>query len=102
MASYHVYFDAAPGVVAEDLVAQIHSFMDSQVTGNRTAEWRLLQMTNKATFQEMSDFHLIVDYASEADLQHAFGEMKRTYREEPHLTLMRMVTNFRVAFSTYK
>jgi hypothetical protein len=102
MASYHVYFDAAPGIAADDLVAQVHSFMDTQVAVNRAASWRLLQMTNKATFQEMSDYHLIVDYASDADLQHAFAEMKRTYREEPHLTLMRMVTNFRVAFSTCK
>ena len=99
MPSYHVYFDAAAGIAVDALVTQVHSFMEGQMAKNHAAGWRLLHMTNKASFPDLCDFHLIVDYASEADLQQAFAEMKRMYKEEPHLTLMRMVSDFRVAFS---
>lgn len=100
MESYHVYFTAKEAVLKNDLIAQVHEFMRSQVSGNRARAYRILEMTNKGSFKEMPDYHLIVDYESVEDVQEAFKEMKRTYKNDPHAPLMRMVSDFRVAFST--
>lgn len=56
-------------------------------------------MNNKASFESLPDFHLIVDYKSEEDLQKGFNGMKEHYRNEPHSPLMKMVSEFKVAFS---
>lgn len=99
MNSYHVYFDARPGMSAEALEAQVHAFMVTQVGGNLASGYRLLRYMDKATFPELREFHLIVDYPSEADLRAAFFEMKKHYKHDPHAPLMRMVSNFSVSFS---
>lgn len=99
MTSYHVYFTAKEGVNDEELLTQVHGFMADQILGNHVVSYRVLRMTNKASFVDMPDFHLIVDYRSEADLQNAFRNMKQSYRDEPHAPLMKMVSTFRVAFS---
>lgn len=100
MESYHVYFSPRADVPKDLLIAQVHQFMATQLTQNRARQYRILEMKNKATFQEIPDFHLIVDYDTEEDLQAAFQEMKKSYQEEPHAPLMNMVSEFKVAFST--
>jgi len=99
MTSYHVYFTAKEGVTDQELLTQVHRFMGDQITNSHAVSYRVLRMTNKASFADLPDFHLIVDYRSEADLQIGFRNMKESYREEPHSTLMKMVSAFRVAFS---
>ncbi len=99
MASYHVYFSPKEGVSPDALIKQVHEFMATQIQGNFAETYRILRMHNKASFEELPDFHLIVDYPSEEALKDGFGGMKEHYRDEPHSPLMRMVTDFRVAFS---
>ncbi len=99
MTSYHVYFTAKDGVTDQELLTQVHRFMGDQIRGNHAVSYRVLRMTNKASFVDLPDFHLVVDYRSEADLQLGFRNMKESYRDEPHSPLMRMVSTFRVAFS---
>lgn len=100
MESYHVYFSPRKDVPKEVLIAQVHEYMVTQIDHNRARKYRILDMKNKASFQDLPDYHLLVDYDSEEDIQEAFKEMKRIYKEEPHASLMRMVSVFRVAFST--
>lgn len=57
-------------------------------------------MNQKASFEALPDFHIIVDYPSEEDLQKALKRMKNDYKEEPHSPLMKMISEFKVAFST--
>ena len=99
MASYHVYFSPKESVSPEALIDQVHEFMATQVEGNFATGYRILRMNNKASFEALPDFHLIVDYQSEEDLQNGFNGMKNHYKEEPHSSLMRMVSDFKVAFS---
>jgi hypothetical protein len=99
MHSYHVYFTPKDGVSDRELLTQVHQFMEDQLGSNFAISYRVLRMTNKASFGDLPDFHLIVDYASEADIQRAFQNMKALYREKPHAPLMEMVLTFRVAFS---
>lgn len=56
-------------------------------------------MTNKASFQSLPDYQLIVDNSSEEDLQKGFSVMKTHYKDEPHSPLMKVISEFRVAFS---
>lgn len=56
-------------------------------------------MNNKASFEGLPDYHLIVDYPSEEVLQKGFLGMKEHYKSEPHSPLMSMVADFKVAFS---
>ena len=99
MASYHVYFSPKEGVSPESLIKQVHEFMATQVERNFATGYRILRMTNKASFESLLDFHLIVDYDSEDDLQKGFEGMKMHYKEKPHSPLMSMVSDFKVAFS---
>ena len=99
MASYHVYFSPKEGISPEVLVKQVHEFMATQVHENHAEAYRILRMNNKASFANLPDYHLIVDYPSEEDLQKGFSGMKEHYRDEPHSPLMEMVSDFRVAFS---
>ncbi len=99
MESYHVYFNARQDVPKAVLLAQVHEFMANQIESNRVRSYRILEMTDKASFQELRDFHLIVDYETAEDLQEAFKLMKQHYKDDPHAPLMRMVAEFRVAFS---
>lgn len=99
MPSYHVYFSPKEGVSPEALIKQVHEFMATQIHGNFAENYRILRMNDKASFDSLPDYHLIVDYASEEDLQKGFNGMKPHYKNEPHSPLMSMVSNFKVAFS---
>ncbi len=99
MASYHVYFSPKEGTSPEVLITQVHKFMKTQIHRNYAESYRILRMNNKASFESLPDFHLIVDYKSEEDLQKGFNGMKEHYRNEPHSPLMKMVSEFKVAFS---
>lgn len=98
-ATYHVYFTAKEGVTESKLVEQVHKFMDSQLAENLATGYQLLRFDNKATFQELPDYHLMVDYRDEQDRGKAFESMKKFAKSEPHSSLMRMVSDFKVAFS---
>ena len=99
MFSYHVFFGPKDGVTHDALVAQVHTFMRNQLDDNLAQSYRLLRVHNKASFDSLPDYQLIVDYASEADLETAFTAMKSRFRDQPHSPLMTMVEDFLVAFS---
>ena len=99
MVSYHVYFSANKEFSESEVTEILRQFIEHEKTHNLMREARVLKMTNKASFSDLPDYHFVADYASEADQQTAMKEMQKRYREEPHASLMRMVSEFRVAFS---
>ncbi|WP_193211404.1 DUF6614 family protein [Luteolibacter marinus] len=99
MHSYHVFFNPKSGVDPETLAGQVHAFMASQLAGNLAASYRLLRIHNKAGFDALPEFQLIVDYASAKNIETAFANMRSHFRDAPHGPLMSMVDGFRVAFS---
>ncbi len=99
MNSYHVYFSPKEGVSAESLIAQVHEFMATQIEGNFAEAYRLLRMDYTGSPGVFPDYHLIVDYPSGDDLRKGFESMKAHYRDKPHSPLMKMVSDFKVAFS---
>ncbi len=99
MPSYHVYFSSKKDISNEVMLNQVHLFMATQIADNFAHSYRVLRMTNKASFESLPDYHLIVDYASQNDLEKGSNVMKTHYKDEPHLSMMKMVSEFKVAFS---
>jgi hypothetical protein len=56
MTSYHVYFTAKDGVTDQELLTQVYQFMDGQIHNNHAVSYRVLQMTNKASFVDLPRF----------------------------------------------
>ena len=99
MNSYHVFFSSKPEVALSDVEAILKKFVRYEIEHNLMLNARVLKMTDKANFQDLPDYHFIADYETEADGEKAMENMKKRYKEEPHASLMSMVTEFRVAFS---
>jgi hypothetical protein len=97
-ACYLIFFSPAEGVAEDISLPKVREFMDAQVASNGATGYRIVRMTNKATFPELPDYAVFVDYATQDDLNAAFREMGKSYREGVHAELMGMVRDFRVAF----
>jgi len=96
---YHVYFSVNEQTGVDAFLEKVHEFMSGQLEGNRAAEYRLLQIEDKATFAELTDFQLIVGYHTARDRTLGFEAMRKIASTEPHATLIRGVSDFQVAFS---
>lgn len=99
MNSYHVYFSVKDSVSPAELESILSQFIAHEKKHNLMLSARVLRMTNKASFPELTDYHFIADYATDADGKSAMENMKKRYKDEPHSSLMRIVSEFRVAFS---
>jgi hypothetical protein len=77
----------------------MREFVASEMKHNLMTGYRLLHMKDKASAKDIPDYHFIADYASAEDRAKALQDMATRYREEPHASLMRIVSEFRVAFS---
>lgn len=99
MHSYHVYFSLKESVTRADLESVMRDFVAKEMQDNLMASYRLLHMKDKASAQDIPDYHFIADYASAENGTKALADMATRYREEPHASLMRIVSEFRVAFS---
>ncbi len=99
MYSYHVYFSLNQSVTRAKMETVMGSFVAEEMQDNLMTGYRLLHMKDKASSQEIPDYHFIADYASAEDGTIALKDLATRYREEPHASLMRIVSDFRVAFS---
>ena len=99
MHSYHVYFSLKESVSRAEMEEVMRVFVSSEVEHNFMSGSRLLHMKDKASAKDILDYHFIADYATLADRDKAIADMATRYREEPHASLMRIVSEFRVAFS---
>ncbi len=86
--------------MAESEVESIlQRFIEGEKRGNLMTNARVIKMTDKASFPDLPDYHFIADYETEADGERAIERMKKRYKDKPHASLMKMVSEFRVAFS---
>ncbi len=101
MISYHVYFTPKPGVDDETVIAAAHGFFQELKAENKVRGYRLLRVTNPASFQALPRFQAIVDYASQQELDASFDHMRQPGKKEEgaHGELMKMVAEFKVSFT---
>ncbi len=102
MISYHVYFTPKPGVDEQNVIAAAHRFFQDLATENKLRGYRILRVTNPASFPALSRFQAIADYHSQQELDESFAFMRQPGKKEAgaHGELMGMVAEFKVSFTT--
>lgn len=96
---YHVFTSRKDGITKGDLIAQIHEFLGQHVTDGCATEYAIREFTNSGSFPELPEFHITVNYDSEEAMHDGMKAVKEIYKEAPHAPLMKMVKDFKVAFS---
>lgn len=102
MISYHVFFTPKPGVEDQHVIESAHRFFKNLQAENKLRNYRLMHVTNPASFQTLPRFQAIVDYASQQDLDETFAFMRQPQQKDEgaHGELMKMVAEFKVSFTT--
>ena len=99
MHTYHVYFTPKEGFSDDEVARLIRAFGDHETRENLMLRYDLVKFDNKASFPELFDYHFAAHYRSENERNTALDRMSQHYKEEPHLSLMKMSKAFKVAFS---
>jgi hypothetical protein len=100
MKSYHVFASAKPDRDIAEFERRMREFLDAQVAGNLLHAYRILRFDAAGSFNELPEYQVICDYASEDDLKKGFEAMRPDrWRQDPHAGMMASVGEFRVAFS---
>lgn len=101
MISYNVFFSPGPGVEESAVAAAAHRLMDELKAARRIAGYRILRVTDPASFAALPGYQAIVDFATQADLKAAFAFLAEPGRMHggAHGELIRLVTDFKVSFT---
>ena len=101
MHSYHVFVTPKESVSHSGFEIQMQLFLEEQIQDNHLCKYRIIKYSNIANFSEMSEYQIICDYETEEQLKQGFEGMRpNRWKEEPHATMMGMVTDLRVSFSS--
>jgi hypothetical protein len=101
MISYHVFFTPKPEVEEQLVVAAAHRFFRQLKAEKMLSGYRILRVTNAASFQSLPRFQAIADYKSQEELDASFAFMRQPGKKEEgaHGELMHMVAEFKVSFT---
>lgn len=102
MISYHVFFTPKAEVDDQSVVATAHRFFRQLETEKKLRGYRIIRVTNPASFPTLPRFQAIADYDSQRELDESLAFMRQPGRKDEgaHGELMRMVADFRVSFTT--
>jgi hypothetical protein len=101
MISYHIFFTPKPGVTDAQIIGVAREFLETLKSEGRIHGYRILHVTNPASFQGLPRFQAIVDYESQQALDDSFAFMRRPQKmkEGAHGRLMEQVMEFKVSFT---
>jgi hypothetical protein len=93
MISYHVFFTPKPGVEDERVLELAHRFFKQLQAEKKLRSYRILRVTNSASFQALPRFQAIADYESQQELDESFAFMSQPQKKEEgeHGELMKLV-----------
>lgn len=102
MISYHVFFTPKPEIEEQRVIAAAHQFFRQLEAEKKLSSYRILRVTNPASFQALPRFQAIADYESQDELDESFAFMRQPQKKEEgtHGELMRMIEDFKVSFTT--
>ena len=102
MISYHVFFSPKSDIADDRVIAAARGFLRQLKEEGKVREYRILRVTNPASFPSLPRFQAIVDYATQADLDASFAFMREPARvtDGAHGELIHLVTDFKVSFTT--
>ena len=101
MISYHVFFTPKPGIGDEQAIGAVRRFLENLKAGKQVRDYRILHVTNPASFPALPRFQVIVDYDSQRELDEAMAFMRQPHKvmEGPHGELVALVSEFKVSFT---
>ncbi|HXC01967.1 MAG TPA: DUF6614 family protein [Opitutaceae bacterium] len=101
MISYNVFFTPKAGVEEPRVTALAHEFLTKLQTKNKIRGYRILRVTNPASFSDLPQFQAIIDYESQQELDDSMAYMRQAQKikEGAHGELIELVTNFKVSFT---
>ena len=101
MISYNVYFSPRPGVDEQRVIAAARRLLDELRSENMLRAYRILCVTNPASFPALPRFQVIVDYGSQQELDESLNFMRQPgkVRAGAHGELIELVTDFKVSFT---
>ena len=102
MISYHIFFTPKPGVADAQVVSLAREFLETLKSEKKIYGYRILHVTNPASFRELPRFQAIVDYEFQQDLDDSFTFMRppQKLKEGAHGKLLEQVAEFKVSFTT--
>ena len=100
MTSYHVFFSARSEAEEPSLIATTRALAAELTAAGKIRSHRFLRVTNPANFTSLPRFQLIVDCADQTDLDAAMAHVRSRVHEGPHGEILRLVSDFKVCFST--
>jgi hypothetical protein len=101
MISYNVFFTPKPGIGDDHVIAVARAFLDQLKAKGDVRDYRILRVTNPASFPTLPRFQAIVDYATQGELDASFSSMRQPprFRDGAHGELADLVTDFKVSFT---
>ncbi len=101
MIAYNVFFSARPGAEEATVVAAVRGFLDEMKSGRRLRGYRILRVTDAASFPALPRFQAIIDFQSQQELDDAMAFMRQPGKvhEGAHGRMMGLITDFKVSFS---
>jgi len=101
MISYNVFFSPRPGVDEQHLIAAARRLFEELQLAKKLRGYRILCVTNPASFQGLPRFQAIADYASQQELDESLAFMRQPgkVKSGAHGELIELVTDFKVSFT---
>lgn len=101
MISYNVFFSPKEGVSEDELLKTVHAFLSWLQREQRLPGYRVLRVTDAASFQALPRFQAIIDFPSRAEFDTAltFMRIPAHLNDSPHGRLMHSVKDFKVSFT---
>ena len=101
MISYNVFFSPRPGVEEQTLVAATRQLLEELRAAGQLRSYRILRVTNPASFQTLPQFQVIVGYANRQEQEASLAFMREPGRVHggTHGELIKLVTDFKVSFT---
>jgi hypothetical protein len=101
MISYNVFFSPKSDVEEECVIRLARTFLEKLKAEQKLRGYRVLRVTNPASFPALPRFQAIVDYDSQEELDASFAFMREPpkVKEGSHGELLELVTDFKVSFT---
>jgi hypothetical protein len=102
MISYHIFFTPKPGVADAQIIGLAREFLKTLKSEKKIFGYRIMHVTNPASFQGLPRFQAIVDFEFQQDLDDSFAFIRQPQKlkEGTHGKLMEQVAEFKVSFTT--
>lgn len=100
MQTYNLYFNLNNSSQEAEVIKLAKEFAEALVEEGVIASFSLEKTANRASFDDMLDFHMAIHFASQEHMDKGFLVVREKYMNvHPHSKLMSSVALFKVSFS---